>query len=135
MIVVMVMMAVRRSGLRIERRIECRDMRAEAAQHVFQNVITAQADVISHNLNVGVAIAEMPGEPHGIERAMRTDFKQLFRRTLHKHNRAVFEHEAVAIAQGYRRREVEHELCALLSGQDDAAAIAVTGVEGDTVMR
>ena len=51
------------------------------------------------------------------------------------HDRAVVEHEAVAVAQRDRLRQVEQEFRAALAGQHDAAAVALAGVEHDAVDR
>ena len=68
------MMPLRRGRFRVERRIERRELCAEAAQHVLQHVVAPDADFIAGDLHVGVAVAEMPGQPHGIERAAGGDF-------------------------------------------------------------
>ena len=60
-------------------RLERIEMRAKAAQHVFQDMVAADAELITDDLDIGVAVAEMPGEPDGIERAAGADFDQRLR--------------------------------------------------------
>ena len=58
-----------RARLRIERRFDRRQLRAEPAQHLFQHVIAADAELVADDLHVGVAVADVPGEPHEFVRA------------------------------------------------------------------
>src|SRR5258708_4911490 len=48
--------------LRVEWRLERREPRAEAAQHVFQHGVAPDAQRVAHHLHLGVAIADVPGE-------------------------------------------------------------------------
>src|SRR5260370_10248163 len=48
--------------LRAEWRLERREPRAEAAQHVFQHGVAPDAQRVAHHLHLGVAIADVPGE-------------------------------------------------------------------------
>src|SRR5665647_1793474 len=66
-VMLMAMLMRRRGGFRIERRIERRQLRTEAAQHILQHVVAADAQSVADNLHVGVAVAEMPGQPHRVE--------------------------------------------------------------------
>src|SRR5260370_42414177 len=59
--------------LRLERRLDRGEMRAETAQHVFQHAITADAHSLAHDLHAGVAIADVPGEPGALFRGPRHD--------------------------------------------------------------
>ena len=58
------MMFMRRGGFGIERRLERRDDRTEALQHLLQHMIAPDAETLVHELDVGVAVADVPGEPH-----------------------------------------------------------------------
>src|SRR5215813_7838888 len=48
--------------LRVERRLDRGEPRAEAAQHLFQHAVAPDAQPIAHHLHLGVAIADVPGE-------------------------------------------------------------------------
>src|ERR1700693_4646915 len=78
MIVPVMMLMARRRGLRIEGGVERAELGAQAAQHILEHVIAADADFAADDLHVGVAIAEMPGQPHRVERAAGRDFDQRF---------------------------------------------------------
>ena len=51
------------AGLGLERRLDCGEMRAKAAQHLFQHAIPPDAQPLAQDLNIGVAVSDMPGEP------------------------------------------------------------------------
>ena len=126
-------MPVRGTRLRIEGGGERAHRRAEAAQHLLQHVIAADADAIADDLHVGVAIAEMPGEPHEVARRGRRDLDQLFRLTADAHNGAVFEHQPVAVTQRHRLLEIDQDFRAFFGREHDAAPLTIVGVEDDVV--
>ena len=51
---------------RIERRVDRRDNGALPAQHVLQHMIAPDAQRVADDLQLGVPIADVPGEPHQI---------------------------------------------------------------------
>src|SRR6516225_11041906 len=62
--------------LRVERRLDRGEPRAEAAQHVFQHAIAPDAQRVAHHLHLGVAIADVPGESGELLRACGRDLEQ-----------------------------------------------------------
>jgi hypothetical protein len=136
---VVMTMAVRvltvRALLRIERRFHRRKAGAEPAQHVLDHVVAAHAQPIADDLNVDVAIADVPGEPRQLVSIGRGDLDKRLRPPGNAHDRAVIEDEAVAVAQRRRLRQVEEEGRAALAGQDDAAAMALLRIERDAIDR
>ena len=64
------------AGLRFEHRFNRSELRAQAAQHLFQHVITPDAQPIGENLNVGVTVAELPRERSELLRIGRRDLEQ-----------------------------------------------------------
>ena len=117
------------AGLGLERRLDCGEMRAKAAQHLFQHAIPPDAQPLAHDLNIGVTVADMPGEPRKLPRIGRHDLDQRLALAGNQDDGAVVEHEAVAVVQHGRVRKVEQDLCAPLAGQDHAATMALIGIE------
>ena len=64
---------------------------------------------------------------------LRGDLDQRLRLAGDTHDRAVVEHEPVAVAQHHRPAAVEQELGAPLAGEHDAPAMALVGIEHDAV--
>ena len=54
------------AGFRIERCDDVAQRRAKPAQHLFKDMIAADAQTMVHHLHLGVPIAEMPGDPPNI---------------------------------------------------------------------
>ena len=65
--------------------------------------------------------------------ARRRDLDQRLRLADDPHDRAVVEHQPVAVAQHRGLRQVEQEARAGLAGHDQTAAVAVVGGEHDAV--
>jgi mannose-6-phosphate isomerase-like protein (cupin superfamily) len=124
---------MRRAWLRIERCFSRRHLRAKARHHLLQHMIAPDAEPVAGNLHIGVAVAEMPGEPHQFERRARRDLGERLGLTRDQHNPPVVEHDAVAVAQRHRLVEIEQEFGAALAREPDAAAMPVGGIEHDTV--
>ena len=126
---------MRRTGLRIERRVDCRDRSAEARRHLLEHVITPDAEPVTDDLHVGVTVAEMPGELHQCARRPHRNLNQGLSLTRHQHDSTVIEHDAVAVAQRHRLVEVQQEFGAALALQHDAAAMPIARIEHDEVRR
>ncbi len=133
MVFVPVPMALGRTSLRIERRLDRRHRRAEAAHHFLQHVIAPDAELIADDLQIGVTVADVPGKPYQRERGPGGDLGQRLGLPSHKHDRAVVEHDAVAVAQRDRFVKVQQEFQAPLSLEHDAAAMPVARVEHNKV--
>ena len=123
------------AGLRIERRFHGRDLRAEPAQHIFNHMVPANAQPIADNLHVDMAVADVPGEPRQLVTVRCGDFDQRFGPADDAHNAAIVEHEAVAVAQSGRLRQVKQKGRAPLAGQDNAAAVPVVRIELNVIDR
>ena len=133
MVMVVVLAMPVRPVLRIEGRLERAHARTQAAQHVFEHVVAPDSQPVAHHLHVGMAIADVPGEPGQIVRRCRSDFDQRLRLAGDAHHGAVLEHEAIAVAQGGRMRQIKQERRAALAGQGHAPAMAIVGIEHDAV--
>jgi hypothetical protein len=130
---VAMMMPLVGTVFRIERRLDRRHSRAEPAQHLFDHMVTADAQAIADDLHVDMAVADMPSEPCQLMCVGRRDFDQGLGPADNPHNGAVVEHEAVAIVQGRRLRQIEQKRGAALAGQDGPTAMAIVGIEHDLV--
>jgi hypothetical protein len=105
------------AGLGVERRLHGCEMRAKAAQHLFQHAIVSNAQPLPHDLNIGVAVSDMPGEPGKLLRTSRRDLDQGLALPGNQEYGAVVEHEAVAVVQHGHVRKIEQDLCAALARQ------------------
>ena len=117
------------AGLGLERRLDCGEMRAKAAQHLFQHAIPPDAQPLAQDLNIGVAVSDMPGEPRKLLRTSRRDLDQRLALAGNQDDGAVVEQEAVAVVQHGRVRKIEQDLCAPLAAQDHAATMALIRIE------
>ena len=120
-------------GLGLERGLYSGKMRAEPAQHLFQHAILPDAQPLAHDLNIGVAVSDMPGQARDLGRIGRHDLDQRLWLAGNQDDGAVVEHEAVAVVQHGRVRKIEQDLCAPLAAQDHAATMALIGIEHQPV--
>src|SRR2546423_7942992 len=87
------------AGLGLERRLDCGEMRAKAAQHLFQHAILPNAQPLAHDLNIGVAVSDMAREPRKRLRARPRELLHGLPIPGKQDDRALVEHEAAAVVQ------------------------------------
>src|SRR5262245_12519671 len=98
-------------------------------------MVAADAELVAGDLDVGMAVAEMPGEACEFLRIGGGDFDQLLRLAVDPHDRAILQYEAVTFTQRRRLRQVEQEDRAALAREQHTASKAAVGIEHDTVDR
>ncbi len=105
MIVAVIIVTMRRmtaagigATFRIERSLDGGDTRTEAAHHVLDNVIAADAQALAHDLGRQVTIAEVPGDPHQMMRIGAANFHQRLRRGHHLDQPSILQHQRIATA-------------------------------------
>jgi hypothetical protein len=96
-------------------------------------MIAPDAQAIADDLDLGVSVAEMPGEARQGSGVFGRYVNQRFALADHAHHRTVLEHEAIAIAQQRRRRQVEEKSGTALARQRNAPAISLFRVEHDAI--
>jgi hypothetical protein len=117
----------------IERRFERLKPRAEPAQHIFDHVIAADAQPLADNLDVDVTIADVPSEAGQIVGVRGGDFDKRLGPADDPDDRAVLEHEAVAVPERDGLRKIEQEFCATLAAQHHAPAMTFVRVERNRI--
>jgi hypothetical protein len=135
MAVIVAVVMIVGAALRIKWRFDGRQPCAEPAEHIFDDVIAPDAQPLADNLHVDVTITNVPGQPRQIVAVGSGDFNKRLRPSDDADDRAVLEHQAVAVAQRGGLWEIEQEFCAALAAQHDAAAMAVMRIECDRVDR
>ena len=135
-IVVMMVMAVIKmvigATFRVERRLELGQPRAQSAQHVLDHMVAADAQKFADNLHVDVPVADMPGEPRQ-RVGVGGDLDQRLRAPDDTDDGTVVEHEAVAVMQGSRLRQIEEKPGAAVGAEHDAPAMTLMRVERDGI--
>jgi hypothetical protein len=121
-----------RTGLRVERRLQRCDGRTETTGHGFEHVITTNAQSTSDDLDLGVAVAEMPGQMHETPVCAWVYLAQSLGLPSNSDNCSIVEHKSVSLPKRDRLRQIEQKLRSVLSGQHRAPTVAIVGVEQDT---
>ncbi len=136
MIVVMVMavmMRMRRlrigTALGVEGRLNGAHLPAKALHHRLDHVVAADAQLLAHDLNRQMPVAEMPGEAQQMLRAFGADFRQRLARAHNFHHAPVFELQGVAGAQSHGFMQVEQEIQPTHAFHGEAAAMAIIEIE------
>lgn len=120
-------------AIRLKRPLDMRDLRAEAARHVLDHVIAADADAVLHDLRNDVAVAEVPCDLGEMQRAGAAKFRQFFGRANNLDQASVIQNQSVAVAKLHGVRQVEQEFRAARCSHGNAAAVAAFIVEDDRV--
>lgn len=122
-----------RSTLGIERRFNDDHTRAEAAHHVLDHMIAADAKALADDLCRQVTIPKMPGDPHQMMRIGAADLHQRFGRRDHLDESPVFQHQGIAAAQGHGFLQVQQEFQPSRTGHGHAAPVPVVETEDHRV--
>ena len=93
----------------IERRFNFDDAGAEPFHHRLDDVIAPYAQAFRHDLRRQMAVTEMPGDPHQMQRIGAPDLEQRLRCRHHLDQPAVFQHQRIAAAQRDRGFQIEQE--------------------------
>jgi hypothetical protein len=79
-IIVAVSMSARiRARLWVERGFHSVCVSTQLKDHIGDHVVGADADAVAEKLHGQMSIAEMPGDPHQLGRAMGVDFQERLR--------------------------------------------------------
>ena len=122
-----------RPGLRIERRLDRRHLGAKTDQHRFKHMIAADAQPVADDLHVNVSVAEMPREARQIDRGSGCHLEQRLRLVLDAHDRAIVEHEPVAVPERHGVRQIEQEFRSFPAGEHDPTPMPLVRIEHDEV--
>ena len=129
-VIVAVVMIVRRgrlvgAALRLERRLDGRDLRAEALQQRLDRRIALEPELALHDLHRHVTVAEMPGEPRQRRQVGRARLDQRLGLGHHLDQPAVVEHQRVVGAKPHRLGEIELDAGALDAEQEALLRLAL----------
>jgi hypothetical protein len=119
----------------IERRLDLDNARAEPGHHRLDDVITADAQALRHDLGRQMAVAEMPGDPHQMERIGAADFDQRFGGCDHLDQATVFQHQRVAAAQRYGVFQIEQEFQPARARHRHPPTVPVVEIQHDGIGR
>jgi len=123
------------AAFRIERRLDRRDLGAEPARHVLDDVIPPNAQALLEQFGRQMPVAEMPGDAGERGGVGGANFGQFLGRGDHFDDPPVVERQPVAAAQHHRFGQVEQEGEPAHAGHRDAAAVTVVIVENHRIGR
>lgn len=121
------------AALGIERRLDLDDAGAEPGHHRLDDVIAANAQTLRHDLGRQMAIAEMPGDPHQMERIGAADFDQRFRGGDHFDQAAVLQHQRIPTPQGDGVLQIEQEFQPARARHRHTPPMPVVEIEHDGI--
>jgi hypothetical protein len=117
------------AGLRLKRRFNERELRAETVQHFFEHGVAADTQPLPDDLDVGVTIADVPGKTRELLRNGCRDLDQGFAFADDAHNRPILKHQTVAVMQRRRMRQVEKKRSTPLGDKNKASAMTLGRIE------
>jgi len=107
------------------------DRRAEAAHHVFDDVIRPNPKRVAADLGRHMTVAEMPRQSHELIRLPVSDVDDRLGRCSNDEPGPVIELHAVSIGDCDRGGQIEKQLVALIGDQADAAPMPMIEIERD----
>ena len=128
-VMVIVVMIARRRGvgaaLRLERRVDGGDLRAEAFQQRLDRRIALEPQPALQHLHRHMAVAEMPGEPRQRRQIGGARLDQRLGLGHHLDQPAVVEHQRIVGAQPHRLGEIELDAGAFDAEQEALLRLAL----------
>ena len=121
--------------VRLERRLDMRNLCAEPAHHVFQHVIAAHTNAIGENFGLRVPVADVIGDARKLSWIGAAHLGQFFRRSDDLDQPTVFQNERIATAQRHGFGQIQKKLRAPRARHRHAAAMAPFVVQNDGVGR
>src|SRR3954452_1104946 len=92
------------AGFGIEWRVDQVDVAAKPLDHCANDMVGADADSITPQLDGKVTVAQMPGDADKFARVVRVNFHQRLRLRANPYDTAVVQQQAVAVTQARRLR-------------------------------
>lgn len=123
------------AALRVERRLDLHHASAEAAHHLLDHVVAADAQAFCHHLHRQVAVAEMPGDAHEMQVVAAADLQQRLGGCDHLDQPSIVQHQRVAAAQRDDLGQIEQELKPARAGHRHPSPVPVVELEHDGVGR
>jgi hypothetical protein len=127
LLVIMVMMvAVSAIGapFRLKRYTHLRKFRSETAEHVFDDMIWANAEDVVSDLGRQMTISQMPGKAYKLMRIFVPDFNNDFGRGPDSEPSPIFQLQAVSVGHSNRFVEIEKDIFAFVGDKPNAASMA-----------
>lgn len=111
------------AAFRLEPRLDAMHRSSEAAHHLLDHRIGLDTQAVGQNLGRQMPIAEMPSDTAQMMRIVGGDLRYRFIGGRDRDDAAVIEHEAVAVHEASRLRQVEQEDEIAFGSHGDAAAM------------
>jgi len=124
-----------RTALRIERRLDLDDARAQPLHHRLDDVIPADAQSLRHDLGRQMAVTEMPGDADQMQGIGASDFEQRFGGRHHLDQPSIFQHQRIAAAQRDGVFEIEQEFQPAGARHRHPTPVPVVEIEHDGIGR
>jgi hypothetical protein len=119
------------AALRLERGLHVGELRAEAAQHVLDNMVRPDAKNLITDFSGQVPVPEVPGQSRELAGIPVPDLDEMFVGSLDKQPSPVVQLQAISVGHRDRFREVEQDVFALVRGHADAPAMARVEIESE----
>src|SRR5262245_48207884 len=127
--VLAVFMAAVGAAFRLKCRLQMDQPRAEAAEHVFDDVIRSNAKSLVPQFGRHVPVAEVPREPHELTRVVSANIDHRLGCSTNHEPSAIFDLLPIAIAHRRRAVQMEKNFVSLICNQTNPAPMPVVEVE------
>lgn len=121
------------AALRIERRLDRHQSRAQRFQRCFERAVGPHAQPVGENLHRHVAVAEMPGKARQMREIAAANLDEGLGLDHHIDEAAVIELQRVAVAQQQRLGKHRADLCAVHAGEVPGLQPAPLRIQEDGV--
>jgi hypothetical protein len=129
---VMVAVVAVSATLGLERGLRFRELRAEAAEHMFDHMVRPNAESLVTNFSRQVPVPEVPSQAHKLVGILVPDFDNMLRSGLDPQPSPILQLQTVSIGHRNGFWKVEKDIFAFVCTQANAAAMARVKIEGQS---
>jgi hypothetical protein len=116
----------------LERGQHVREVRTEAAEHVFDNMVGPNAESLVANFSRQVPVSEVPSKTHKLIGIFVPNFNNMLRSSLDHQPSPILQLQTVSIAHCNGFWKVEKDIFAFVRSEANAAAMPRVKVEGQS---
>lgn len=131
-VVVMLAVTAVRSTFRLEGDVHFRELCAEAAEHVLDDMVGPNAKNLVPNFSWQMPVSEMPSQAHKLVWIFVPNFDNRLGSSLNHQPSPIFKLQTISIGHRNRFRKVQKDIFAFVRTEANAAAMACLKIKGQS---
>ena len=131
-VVVMVAVVAIGATLGLERDVYFRELGPEAAEHLLDDMVGANAENLASNFSRQMPVSEVPSQAHKLVGIFVPNFDNMLCSSLNHEPSPIFKLQTISVSHGNGFRKVQENIFACVSSQANAAAVTRIKIESES---